>query len=119
MQFCIKDKTALKDAVEKLCVFLRENGVAAEKIFDSRLVVNELLGNVFKHGDGDARLNFVLNETHIEITVYTATPFYPPKLSVCSDVYAEHGRGLYLIDSICLERCNLQDGSICIRISRN
>ena len=119
MQFCIKDKTALKDAVETLCVCLQENGVPAERVFDSRLVVNELLGNVFKHGDGDARLSVVLNEAYIEITVYTETPFYLPKVSVCSDVYAEHGRGLYLIDSLCLERCNLQDGSICIRIRRN
>ena len=116
MEFQVKDLQSLKLAVEKLCAYLDGQGVSAERIFDSRLVANELLGNVLKHGDKNAELRYALNDSYLHITVYSKTAFTPPKTSVCSGVYEEHGRGLFLVDSVCVERTLAEDGGVAVRI---
>jgi anti-sigma regulatory factor (Ser/Thr protein kinase) len=116
MDLQVKDIQSLQLAVEKLCVFLSEQGVSSERIFDSRLVANELLGNVLQHGDKQAEFCYEINDGHVHITVRSKTAFIPPKQSVCSSMYAEHGRGLFLVDSVCVERIVTEDGGIAVRI---
>ena len=118
MQFRIVDKTSLQYAIHELCAHLREEGIAESNIFDSRLVANELLGNVFKHSGGEAQLAVEIKEEIIQITMHSTVPFQTPKVTVCSDVYAEHGRGLFLVDKVSLKRMNLPDGGICVLIRR-
>ena len=116
MDFQVNDVQSLQLAVEKLCTFLERQGVSSECIFDSRLVAKELLGNVLRHGDGNAELYYTLEDGHIHIVVRSKAAFTPPKQSVCADVYAEHGRGLFLVDSVCVERITTEDGGIAVRI---
>ena len=56
MIFEIENYLTLKSAVEELCEYLALNKVADERIFDSKLVVYELLGNVLQHSGGGAKL---------------------------------------------------------------
>ena len=116
MEFEIKDYTAMQRAITDFCRFLGENGVSSDRVFDSRLALNELLGNALKYAGGTARLQATLHSEYIEITVLSKTAFIPPKKSRCSDVYAEHGRGLFLVDSVCFERSVSPDGGIQIKI---
>ena len=116
MEFDIQDMQSLKRAVEELCSYLDQQGIGREGIFDSRLVANELLGNVLKHAKATASMSFCVREGHIHITVSSSNPFTPPAKSVCSDTNAEHGRGLFLVDSVCVERTTTQDGGIAVRI---
>jgi anti-sigma regulatory factor (Ser/Thr protein kinase) len=116
MEFYVQDMQSLKQAVDELCAYLNGEGVGRERIFDSRLVANELLGNVLKHAQATASMSFFVCEGHIHITVSSSKSFTPPLKSVCSDTSAEHGRGLFLVDSVCVERTTTQDGGIAVRI---
>ena len=113
----IKKMEALQDFAMQMERFLLERKISSEQIFDCRLVANELIGNVFRHSKGVARLCMAVKNGFVEICVYSTEEGYtPPKTSSCSDVYAENGRGLYLIDSICYERVCTQDGGIMVKI---
>ena len=116
MIFEIQNYAALRKAIDELCAFLESERVTAERIFDSRLVMSELLGNVFRHSDGSARLHGYLRDGFVEIAVYASVPFEPPKTSRCPETNAENGRGLFLVDSVCVERTFTPDGGIVVKI---
>ncbi len=116
MHFEVNDREAMQQAITALCRFLGEKGLSSDRVFDSRLVASELLGNVFKHTDGVAKLKGSVQDGYVEIAVWSSVKFIPPKTARCSDVYAEHGRGLFLIDRICEERKVTDDGEVIVRI---
>ena len=107
---------ALQTAMERLCEFLQNRNVPQENVFDSKLVVSELVGNVLKHSRGVATLESEVADGLISIKVSSSTVFIPPEKSVCSDVYAEHGRGLFLVDSVCESRTTTDKGEILVTI---
>ena len=112
MKIEVENPSVMRNAVATLCEFLSENGVAPEKVFDSKLIINELVGNVFTHSNGKASVHISLLGEFVEIKIYSTVPFVPPKTSKLSEVFAEHGRGLFLVDSICHERGSTKDGGI-------
>ncbi len=116
MFFEIKNYESMRRAIEELCLQLTQRNVSDEKVFDSKLVATELLGNVLRHGTGEGTLYADFQDGHVEIHVRSAQAFIPPKNSQKASVYAEHGRGLYLIDAICEERKNSEEGGIIVRI---
>lgn len=111
----VKTVESLQDLAEKMERFLVQKMVAPERVFDCRLVVNELIGNVFRHSQGVARLRVEIKNGFVELHVFSTVAYIPPKTSRCSGVDAEGGRGLYLVDSVCDERI-LADGGILVRI---
>ena len=116
LQFEIKDVTAMQNALADFCTFLSESRVPQERIFDSRLVANELLANVLKHAGEVAWFTGAIKNGLIEVTVRSKNGFYPTRRSTCSDVYSEHGRGLYLVDSLCVERRLGENGAIVVTL---
>ncbi len=118
MIFEIENYQSLRNAVDELCRFLSEMEVPVEKVFDSKLAAYELLGNVLKHSGGSAKLHGKVEEGFVQLKIFTKRGFIPPKQGECpcSEVYSEHGRGLFLVDSVCAERTALDDGSIVIKI---
>ena len=116
MIFEIENYQTLKRAVEELCDFLFDNDVPVDKVFDSKLAMYELLGNVLKHSGGSAKLQGDLSDGFVELKILSERIFCPPEQGTCSDVYSEHGRGLFLVDSVCVERTASEDGTITVRI---
>ncbi len=116
MQFEIHDYPTMQKSIADFCRFLADFGLSAERIFDCRLVANELIGNVLRHTPGKARLQGDIEDGFVVLTVRSSVAFMPPKTSNCSDVYAEHGRGLFLVDSVCAERITTDEGDILVRI---
>lgn len=116
MLFDIKSYDDLKFAVEKISALLSEQSVAAERIFDSKLVLHELLGNVLQHSQGGATLETELLGELLQLSVCAEQVFCPPEKSCCPEVMAEHGRGIYLVDCACKERTFTKDGKILVRI---
>ena len=112
----IENYELLRDATEEFCGFLSHANVPTERIFDSKLVVYELLGNVLKHSDGKASLCYEIIDGFVEVKIFSSVPYEPPKRSQCVDVYSEHGRGIFLVDSLCHERSFTEDGSLIVRI---
>ncbi len=78
--------------------FLRLSGADDEDIFASKLVTCELITNVIRHGGDEAE--------------FTGTLSGP-----APDVFAESGRGLYIIRSICscIERGDSGEIKVIIR----
>ncbi len=110
MFFKIKDYADLQAAVGELTTALQAVGGIEERIFDCKLVVCELVGNVFKHTKGTSALQATLDKEFVTIKVFSETYFELPKQIVCSEEYCEHGRGLFLIKELCQELTSEQDG---------
>ncbi|MEU7205518.1 ATP-binding protein [Streptomyces sp. NPDC045470] len=63
------------------------------------LVVTELLGNALRHGDGtvSAEFRYAASEHEIRLVV-TDESCNEPRLALCTDLAAEAGRGLALVE---------------------
>ncbi len=101
MFFEVNDYVTLQAGIDELCVFLAQENVPSDCIFDSKLVAYELLGNVLKHADGKAILHGKIIEDFVELKICTHTLFEIPQNKTCPDVTAEHGRGLFLVNTVC------------------
>ena len=108
----IKDSDALHAEMKRLCRFLADNQVSETAVFNSRLVITELAGNALKHAKSTASVRVETEEDCIVIYESSSKPFTPPKQSSCSGVVSESGRGLYLVDSVCVQRSVATDGAI-------
>lgn len=100
MLFEIDNFLMLDDALAKMCAAFRESQIPEGAVFDCKLVARELLSNALRYGGGSARFSIERKGEEIRISVKSATEFAPPKVSVCSDVTAERGRGLFLVDAV-------------------
>lgn len=113
----VNDLKDLQKAMESLCEFLLRSEIPTESIFDSKLVVSELIGNVLKHSDGMASLHTEIKDGLINLKITSTVPYILPEKSVCSDVLSEHGRGLFLVDSVCLTRNQTSEGEILVTLA--
>ena len=99
--------------------FLRLSGADDEDIFASKLVSCELITNVIRHGGDEAEFTGTLSGDKITITV-TAESFKGLDISrPAPDVFAESGRGLYIINSICSDIERGECGEIKVVIMRH
>ncbi len=114
MYFELKNFDMLSAAMKEFCEYLKENGVSEDSIFNSKLVSSELINNIFQHSDGVAFFKSELEGERIIIKVRSNVEFIPPEKSCCSEVTAERGRGLYLVDCFSEERTRTGDGAICV-----
>ena len=117
MRYDIQSLDDFKQAIDGICAELSSQSVCAEKIFDCKLTVHELISNVLQHSGGGAVLEVVVVEETVEITIRAEKPFIPPMRGQCPPKEAERGRGLYLIDSVCAERVFTKEGAILVRIA--
>lgn len=104
MYFEIDDYDALRCALKEMCVGLATAGVPEDAVFSSKLVADELLSNVLQHGGGRAYFRAERQGDEIRICVRSSNEYRPPEKSSCAGVYAECGRGLFLVDQYCVRR---------------
>lgn len=116
MVLTIKTRLELDNALARLEEFLSAQKIGDEHIFHSKLVLSELVGNILRHSQGFAHFHSELKDGFIQLKIYASDCFLPPKQSKCSDVFAESGRGLFLVDSVCFERTYTDDGGIKVLI---
>ncbi len=112
LRYEVKTILDLKTAAQEFCRHLESRSVPKEKVYDCRLVVNELVGNVLRHSGGIATFYGVVDGDRVEIFVRSTQTFIPPKKSECSPVTAESGRGLFLVDRVSVSRTVTPDGEI-------
>ena len=116
MIFEIDNYLSLREAIESVNQILLEHDVPAERVFDARLVVSELVGNVLRHAKTTATLGVEISGEFLEMHVRSDVPFVPPKVSKKAEVLAESGRGLFLVDSVSEERVSTKEGGTLVRI---
>ena len=106
-----------KRATDEVCEKLSAQAVDQEKIFDCKLTLYELIGNVLQHSGGSAGFEVGVEEGYIQITVRAERVFIPPVKGKCPSAESERGRGLYLVDSVCAGREFTDEGRIVVRIA--
>lgn len=118
MIVAVKNYDTMQTALETLCSFLRANGASSDCIFDCKLVACELLGNVLRHADGNAKLQGEIKDGFLELKIVTTVVFPIAEKNICAEVMSEHGRGLFLVREVCKHRIfNETDGvRVCIKI---
>ncbi|MBQ7913006.1 MAG: ATP-binding protein [Clostridia bacterium] len=116
MIFKIENYLALREATDRLCAFLLAEKVDEERAFDCKLIVYELIGNVLKHADGGATLYGEVSDGLVRLKLVAAKPFCPPNTTACADVFAEQGRGLFLVEKLCEEQTFTSEGEWIITI---
>ena len=103
----------LKNMTAKLkafAEFLRSRDIAEDDVFLSRLVSCELITNVIRHGGEAAEFRGELLKDKISITV-TADSQRGIKLNPeRPDVFAESGRGLYIINEVSINGLERGEG---------
>ena len=120
MYFEIDNYNALKTALNTLCAGLTQQDVPQETVYDSRLVADELLSNALRHGGGKAFFSVDIGDDMISLSVRSLHSFRPPDKSLLSSRESEHGRGLYIVDTIVETRRYSEEGgtSVVIRIRK-
>ena len=120
MYFEIDNYNALKAALDSLCTGLTQRDVPQETVYDSKLVADELLSNALRHGGGKAFFSVVVEDDMISLSVRSLHAFRPPDKSILSGREAEHGRGLYIVDTLVETRRYSEEGgtSVIIRIRK-
>lgn len=114
--FKVTNSMTLQAALEELTSFLDEMGIDGERIFDSKLVACELLGNVLRHTDGETELRGEVKDGNIELKITSDFPFELPGKIVCSEAFCEHGRGLFLVNELCEGQVFSESDGIRVRL---
>ncbi len=119
MYYEVDDFKALDEALKDICGCLKDLLLCEQTVFDCRLIASELLSNALEHGGGKAVCRVSLDGGILRVSVKDATPFAPPRKTVCPDVTSERGRGLFLVDRVGESRSySEQEGiSVTIRVA--
>ena len=99
--------------------FLRSRNIPDNDVFLSRLVSSELISNVIRHGGEAAEFYGEIMSDRISITVKAQSQKGVNLKPSAPDVFAENGRGLYIVNSVCIgdiERGD--DGELTVYIKR-
>ncbi|MBE7088693.1 MAG: ATP-binding protein [Clostridiales bacterium] len=117
IKFKVDNLKNMNAALKQFLDFLENRGVLEDDIFDSRLVSCELITNVIRHGNEEAHFEGGVSGDIIKITVKggeTDTVLQTPKLP--ADIFAESGRGLYIIKSICTGDIKAEGSAVTVKI---
>lgn len=116
--FNVDDLKKMNEELRAFDEFLRRGGVREDDIFLCRLASCELISNVIIHGRESADFMGELLDDRISITV-KGSGF--DKVNVDArlpSLFAESGRGMFIVKSICFGAIERTDGGLRIYIKR-
>ncbi len=95
--FKVDNLKLMHDSLNAFTDFLRLSGADDDDIFASKLVSCELITNVIRHGGDEAEFTGNLSADKIFITVAAESLKCVDVSGNAPDVFAESGRGLYIV----------------------
>jgi anti-sigma regulatory factor (Ser/Thr protein kinase) len=116
MVFKVKDYAAMQEALSALCRFLEGEKIPKERVFDAKLAACELMGNALKYAGGETGVEGEVKDGYIELKIYSKRFFALPETVVCADLFAEHGRGLFLVNELCNGQMLAEEDGIRVRV---
>lgn len=108
--FKVDDLKNMNAQLRAFAEFLRSQNIADEDIFFSRLASCELITNVIRHSGEAAEFCGELMVDRIAITVTAKCQQGLNLTPEAPDVFAEGGRGLYIVNSISLNGIERGEG---------
>ncbi len=118
VNFKVNDLKNMSDELKAFAEFLRASGACDDDIFASRLVSCELITNVIRHGGDTAEFRGTLTRDAIEIRVFADSLKGLDLPCRIPDVFAESGRGLYIVKCFCGEIQRGESGELKVEILR-
>ena len=118
INFKVDNLKMMRKKLEAFTDFLTEQQVCEDDVFASKLISCELLTNVIRHGGDEADFVGQLSDGEIKITVAADSLKGVDINGEPPDVFAESGRGLYIVKvfSSGIERG--REGEISVSIKR-
>lgn len=114
--FKVDNLNNMNAELREFAEFLRAQSIADEDIFASRLVSCELITNVIRHSGEAATFTGELFSDSISITVTAKSLQNLPLSAEMPDVFAESGRGLYIVRCFGeIERSETGGLKVCIK----
>lgn len=110
--FKVENLTRMNAALREFTDFLQASDVSEDDVFDCRLVSCELITNVIRHCGETACFSGRLCGGGVEITVSSEHSGNVVLIPSLPDVFAESGRGLYIVNAICDGRLEVEGNSI-------
>ncbi|MDE6598237.1 MAG: ATP-binding protein, partial [Clostridia bacterium] len=95
--FKVDNLKLMHDSLNTFTEFLKTSGADEDDIFASKLVSCELITNVIRHGGDEAEFTGSLSGDKIFITVAAESLKGVDVSGKAPDVFAESGRGLYIV----------------------
>jgi anti-sigma regulatory factor (Ser/Thr protein kinase) len=117
--FEVDNLKKMNSALQNFLNFLAGEDVCEDDLFDSRLVSCELITNVVRHCGEVAHFTGDKNGNKIVIKVSSKNTSGCKIQPTLPDVFAESGRGLYIINTICRGNVKVVGNEICAVISIN
>lgn len=117
--FQVDNLNKMSEELKEFSQFLKSSGIDDDAIFFSRLVSCELITNVIKHGGESASFSGLIHDDKIEICI-SASSFKDLNLNrSIPDIFAESGRGLYILRTVSESIERGDNGEIIVFIKRN
>lgn len=118
VNFKVDNLKNMKAELNAFCELLRGSGAADDDIFAGKLIACELITNVILHGGDEAEFTGSLTGDKIVITVTAESLRGVDLKRPAPDVFAESGRGLYIIRSLCygeIEQSENGEIRVCVK----
>lgn len=119
VNFKVDDLKNMNEQLRSFDALLRESGVREDDIFLCRLASCELITNVIIHGRESAGFEGELFDDRISITVKAAGMDKANVDASLPSVFAESGRGMFIVKSICFGAIERTDGGLRVFIKRS
>lgn len=117
--FKVDNLKNMNDCLKPFLDFLLSAGVTDDDVFDSRLVSCELITNVIRHLGEAASFEGAVNADNIVISVSSENTDGSKIPVGLPDVFAESGRGLYIVKTICCGNVVSDGCSVKVYIKRH
>lgn len=118
ISFEIDDINEMNGSLKAFLEYLESENVDADSVFDSRLVSCELISNVLKHCGETAYFNGSLTCEEVIIAVRGGTPVGIISQPALPDIFAESGRGLYIVNAVSGGNVRVQGDKVIVTIKR-
>ena len=112
--FKVDNLKNMNACLEHFLQFLRSADVSDDDVFDCRLVSCELITNVLRHLGESANFEGALSGDSITISVSSENTDGTKLPATLPDVFAESGRGLYIVKTISCG--NVVSDGCCVKV---
>ena len=120
VNFKVDNLKNMKSELNAFCELLRGSGATDDDVFAGKLIACELITNVIRHGGDEAEFTGSVTGDKIVITVSAESLKGIDFKRPVPDVFAESGRGLYIIRSLCYGEIECgKDGEIRVYVKRH
>ena len=118
IKFRVDNLREMNACLKPFLDFLKSSDVSEDDVFASRLVACELITNVLRHLGESADFSGSINGDDIVIAVSSPATSDAKLCISLPDVFAESGRGLYIVRAISSGNVTCVNGAVVVHIKR-